>query len=697
MLGKELIANEIIALVELIKNSYDADATIVVLTFNFEEQSIEINDNGLGMTLDDIKQNWMVPATDVKLRSVLKTSKFKRPILGEKGIGRFAAARIGNHLSIITQKESEKRKIKVNFDWNEFSDGRFLKEIRVKYDVLDSEDINDHGVRIKISDLNTDDLAKLVNEIHEALTRLTTTIEERQDDFFLHINIIGNTRLSKRLSGKIEPSEILEQYRYRIMGDITGNGDYTLDIEIGDLPKEPTFKGTLQSDLSEEEGGMKKDNIRNCGPFRIDLKVWDRDPPALRELKDILRKKSQREVSNLLDASCGIGIYRDGFRLYPYGETGFDWLELNKRRVNNPTLRLSSNQISGNVFISRRENPELNDKADRQGIIDSEFFETFKRRIKEVFVILEPMRFDYRRNVLLKEEGVKTKTDLLVSSKLDNFEEVINELPIEFREKLLKEYNIIKNQIDQDIIVVKRLMTVYRRLTSLGAFVDESLHNIRPHIGTIRNKSKNVLDTLKNQESNNKIYVDSVKDMKSIIEANREINNQIEYLDPLSGGKRSSIPSSFSIQDICKSTYHDIIGSTRKKYRVRKDVEISLSTLGEEISIKAIKGDWILIFQNLIDNSVFWSSSIRRKVELELVTNSTEKEIAIIFRDNGPGINENHRDLIFVPYFTTKSDGYGLGLFIMKSIIEEMKGNITLSKRKNGATFEIKIPIKYMR
>ena len=131
-LGEELISNEVVAVIELVKNAYDADATNVLIKFDGPLEpgkgSIEIIDNGCGMGLDVVKTVWMEPATPSKRGDRRYSARFKRRVLGEKGIGRFASSRLADELEVITRREGSKDEVYGIFDWRQFDDeNRYLE------------------------------------------------------------------------------------------------------------------------------------------------------------------------------------------------------------------------------------------------------------------------------------------------------------------------------------------------------------------------------------------------------------------------------------------------------------------------------------------------------------------------------------------------------------------------------------------
>ena len=687
-LGQDLIDNEIIAIIELIKNSFDAEATIVVLTFDVINKTIEIKDNGVGMTIEDIETKWMVPATDDKDRTQIRTKKYGRPLLGQKGIGRFAAARIGDILEYTSQPEKSNYLIKMTFDWNSF-DNRALNKIDIEYFQEKPEHPDDHGLTLKIGELLNKNISDLARDVHKALEKLVTHIGEREDDFFIHIEVLGNKKLAEKISGRILPSIIVEHYFYRIYGDIYKEGFYKFMLEIPET-EDQEIEGFFEDDITRS----KDQQLYDCGPFKIDIKIWDRDPEAIRTLKEILKKETLTEVKELLDESSGLNIHRDGFRIYPYGEPGHDWLDLNARRVQNPSLRLSINQISGNVFITREKNPSLKDRSDRQGIMQSRRLETFKNRIIDAINIIERKRFLHRQRKIKEKKEKEKEIDIFEKfylADLKNYVKNNDDIKKDEITALIKGYD---ENITRTLDIIKDQLMIYRKLSVMGAFADEAIHNVKPHIGSIRSNSRSILRFLNSIDQEISELEQKKEYLRLIIESNDEIKRHFENLEPLSGSKKSLEKSTFHIGQVCRDTFASILRFTRTKYKIKKKVEINLDIKGEDVKIFELKGNWNVIFQNLIDNSIYWCNLHTDKIEMKLEINKFEDYLVLSFNDNGPGIDPEFEELIFLPYFSTKRDGVGLGLSIVKEIVEDLNGTIKTNYNENGAEFVINIPDK---
>ena len=312
-IGEELISNDNVAVVELVKNSYDAESPIVEITFNgiVKERlegkkikkyidktnaSIIILDEGKGMDFNTIKSAWMEPATNFKKKK--ENQNTKRKFTGEKGIGRFASAKLASRLELITrQKDSEE--IIVYFNWDDFSDeDNYLENINIHWETRQPIEIKESGTILKLIGLSNDWDEDKIREMRVTLSRLLNPIVP-VEDFLISVNIPRG--LDENLDGIIERPETLNKPDYYIKGHITGNG----------RPDEVLFFskniGKEEQLIFTEKDFLLKDPQRQsvAGKFSFEFRVWNRD-----DLKR-LSKEINSTVKNIkkdLDDLSGISI-----------------------------------------------------------------------------------------------------------------------------------------------------------------------------------------------------------------------------------------------------------------------------------------------------------------------------------------------------------------------------------------------------
>ena len=419
-LGDELISSEVVALIELVKNAYDADARRVLVKFEGElgigQGKIEVLDNGHGMSLDTILNHWFEPATMVK-KHQHRSEKLKRRMLGEKGIGRFAVSRLADRLEVVTRRAGTNDEVLVLFDWREFDrEDKYLDEIEILWEVGQPTEIRpdgpikelweedekpprpgemNHGTILRMEGLRIQWERDQIETIRRDLSRLISPAfgqDEKllKEDFQIRLKLPSPY---EEFSGVIGPPDALKNPHYTLKGDVTADGRYDVTVEYrGDKPSE-----SIQGKAVFADGHKPQ-----CGPFSIELRVWDRDTPSLAELAHGM-KSTVADLRRDLDRATGINIYRDGFRVLPYGEPNNDWLRLDIRRVNNPGLRLSNNQVAGYVYITADKNPLLRDQSNREGLIGGPALDDFRELIRHVLSELEIRRYNARHQKDEKE------------------------------------------------------------------------------------------------------------------------------------------------------------------------------------------------------------------------------------------------------------------------------------------------------
>ena len=410
-----------------------------------------------------------------------------------------------------------------------------------------------------------------------------------------------------------------------------------------------------------------------CGPFQIELKVWDRED--LESLADDLGS-TVRDIRRDLNAASGISIYRDHFRvLLPQT----DWLRLDLRRVQNPTLRLSNNQIVGRVFISADTNPGLKDQTNRQGIVDSPQFEAFRLALIEILSKLEAKRDNFRRAQRVKEDGpgIFQKLQLAPVS-----EYVVKRYPndAELRSFLQQR----EKTFDEGIGEVQRVLARYRRLATLGQLIDVVLHEGREPVSTIGNQVE--LLRLESGDSANqkpKKFFTRIHTIERQVEV---LKHLFERLSPFSSRKRGR-PTNVVIEEVISNVF-DLMHTELEKMKVEKSLPLSTT------NIIADSSELQTMVLNLLTNSLYWLEKVPSDRKIEVRVNHVESYIAeIVFSDSGPGIPEDSRDRVFDPYFSLKPDGVGLGLTIAGETAAEYNGSLELLEKGPlpGATFRIRL------
>lgn len=697
-LGNELISSDIVALIELVKNAYDADATRVLISFKgpFEagQGSVEIIDNGHGMALDTIVTTWMEPATPFRKRKPY-SEKLKRRVLGEKGIGRFAASRLADNLQIITRRDGTENEIRAFFDWTQFDDEeKYLDEISVPWEVSKPKEIcpggtieklwrnNDrpvdseltHGTIMRMIKLRAPWKEKDFIKLRAGLSRLVQPPPELngkifKDEFQIRLEL---PEPFVEFSDTIDQPEILKNPHYYLAGSVDVNGGFEINLKIRGRDKTEQIKGNPPF----PEGYKPQ-----CGPFHIELRAWDRDIESLNELASYYGS-TIKNIREDLDKAAGLSIYRDGFRVLPYGEPHNDWLRLDLRSRLNPTLRLANNQISGYILISADHNPLLRDKSDREGIIDSPAMEDLRTLILNILNELENRRFSVRRQLKKQTKAGGLFKDFELASIRDMIEKRHPE-----DTELLRFIGTKEKDLEKRIKGVQEVLARYRRLATLGQLIDTVLHEGRAPLSKIDNEAYLGIRDIERNDSKELSLINRLHQRFNVIKIQSgNLATVFRRIEPFGGRKRGR-PHQVCLEQVIADAF-----AVLQKEIVRTGTKVSLPKSITEVTVNQAEIQEVII--NLLQNSLYWLERVpkdNRQIAV-LVNRISTGDLEIIFSDSGPGVDPQFREYIFDPYFSTKPEGVGLGLTIAGEIVSEYyDGALELldSGPLPGATFRI--------
>jgi len=698
-IGDELISSETVAVIELVKNAYDADATRVLVRFQgpleIGHGTIEVMDNGHGMSLETMQTTWMEPATLFRKRQQ-RSEQYGRRVLGEKGIGRFAASRLANTLEVVTRRAGEDREIRALFDWSQFDDEhKYLDQVEVRWEEATPAEICPGGTIQTLLEegqtpeshaltqgtiLRMEGLRAIWGEsqfetLHTGLSRLISPFFEqeqltRHDAFQIYLELPAQFA---PLSGIIKPPESLKNPHYTVKGSIDETGHYTLTFKLPGQDSQEHITGQFP---------LPNRHTPQCGPFSIELRVWDRD-----SLSGLAHERGATlaDVRRDLDAAAGINIYRDGFRVLPYGEPRNDWLRLDLRRVQNPTMRLSNNQIMGYVLISADKNPQLHDQSNREGLIEGPALDDLRELVKMVLAELETRRYTIRRQT---EAGQQTVPDRGLFSGLDltGISELVRKQHHDDT-RLLELVQERERDLELRVKVVQEVLARYRRLATLGQLVDTVLHDGRAPLAKIGNEAH------LGQRDIERTLTDNGNLLSRLRQRFGTISTQVAVLTALFrkiepfGGRKRRRPVLARLEQVIADAF-----SVLETESVAVGANVSLPDTSTQVTVDQAEIQEVIV--NMLQNSLYWLRQVpqdRRKVAV-CVRRKSADEVEIVFSDSGPGVKAAIRDAIFDPYFSTKPDGVGLGLTIAGEIINEYyAGDLELldSGPLPGATFRI--------
>lgn len=398
-LGEESIANKNIAILELIKNSYDAGASLVEIelkNITTANPAIRIADNGKGMTSTDLENKWLNIATPNKSQQVVKPGE--RIPVGEKGIGRLSSESLGDQTVLTTNPKNETAGFQIIFDWTKYQDKNALANEIINNGYKIKKRRSDSGTELEISNLkhNWND-----SDIQKSLLK---------DIYLLHPpnSIPKNFKVNSSI--KISTLKKLDK-------KFLSTAAYQIKVNL-------TRGDTLNFEAKAKNGITKKGNIKLakkliCGDTTFELFYFYRSASALKSALNIdIAQPVIKESNLILDEYYGIKIYRDFFRVKPYGEDGNDWLGLDSNFQNNSMFPRNIN-VFGFVTISKLTNPKITDTTTREGIIYTKEFQDLQSfiqtSIQEIFVkIRSEVESHKKKAARPKSKVAKNKTVVAV-------------------------------------------------------------------------------------------------------------------------------------------------------------------------------------------------------------------------------------------------------------------------------------------
>ncbi len=657
LIGDELISDEPVALVELVKNAYDADAARVDVRFEGNSQEkpdrIVVTDDGTGMDINTVLNAWFEPGTIIKRKK--DHSPGGRIYQGAKGIGRFATARLAESLILESKSEVNKEGVFVILDWGRFDEESYLDEIKIDYEVRPLPEMA-RGTQLTLEKLRKEWHEEDYEELHSRLSRLISPFKEVAD-FKIFLNILGYPELS----GEVQPPELILRPKYLLKGNVDKEGYFSGEIFIvTDYLKGKAKQEEIKREIVERIKLGNADSKPLCGPFQVEIRAWDRDRTGLEPLM-ARYAKTITDIRRTLDNYCGASIYRDGFRVYPYGQKGNDWLNLDLRSRLNPVKNLANNQVVAAIKISRDDNPELRDRSTREGMVLNREHVELEQWFKEVLSLLEEKRYGYRP----RKDTEDSSEPMFESFDLSN---AVKRAEQEFG-KGHPAARLITDADKQIKAGVERVQESFSRLlmsAGIGHMVDIVIHEIGSPLGKI--KRQVVLLEKELAAVLDKKQYDKIAAILSPINGWLEqIYNLRQRLEPQTAAKRGRA-TSFDVREEIEDNfrlYEALIGKQGIKYKIDApkqavNVKMSRASLGQ-------------ILANLLDNSIYWltrQKGVGKGGYIKIRLRTIDQGFTLVFSDDGPGVPSESETKIFEPYYSTKPNGMGLGLYIARLVIE---------------------------
>ncbi len=669
-IGAELISSEVVAVIELVRNSYDADATEVELVFSYPEDptraTLEIRDNGHGMTQEVLLGPWLEPATDHKSgigtggTSGERSPKGRRR-LGSKGVGRFAAQRLGTRLEVRTRGDGASTELIARFDWSALERDTYLDQVRVPWREGQVEHIEPHGTHLVISDLRDRWSHDRFEKLRLGLSRLVSPT--MQEQFGIAILINGARE-------QVEPAIDANAAMYSVRGEVDADGRCKIHYE------------DINGDQEDWERTVywPAERSQQCGPFIFRINAWDLDREPLKHfLSETGSKLGLRDFRRIIRDHSGVSLYRDGFRILPYGESDNDWLRLDQRRVNNPTMRLSNNQVLGSIQLSADENPYLKDQTNREGLVTNESYTHLAEVVRELLSYLETRRFAARRAMDIDwQRKASSLPDLHDDEATSQLEGLIDRLAKGKTDKS-EDAKQLRLQLKTFRESTADAVRHYAGLAAAGQMSGLVFRQLDHPMRQIRSDLTLVLGDVQAGGLDDEDLEDLHTSVKRALQHLGTMEKRMQSLDPLAIGGRGRRIAPVQLNELLLTVLEPFDEEFHRLgvvYTLEADEDATVKT-NQEVAQQVVA--------NLVDNALWFASQGGASTPaVALIV--TKKGFRI--SDNGPGVPKSHKGAIFEPHFTTRDGSHGLGLTLIRDLLKTVGGRVRLI-RLVPATFEV--------
>jgi signal transduction histidine kinase len=661
LIGEELISDEVVAVSELVKNAHDADALRATITFRSitgPDGEIEVHDDGFGMNLDTLLGRWMEPAASTKTAKGRQVTRLGRRVLGEKGVGRFAADKLARNLEIVSRCPSRSDEVRVVIDWDHFnSDALMLDEVLSQWEVRPARELKSHGTILHLRGLRSTWTERMFRRLSLRLSRLLSPF---RDDRRFTIRIESDE--FPEYSGEIR-ADFLDRAPYRI--EATFDGRETIAFTLNGRKLHQHWNG--QGELT-------------CGPVRIRLYAFDLEGEAIAKIGPRL------EVRAWLKEWSGVSIYRDGFRVLPYGEPHDDWLRLDQRRVNNPVEHLSNNQIIGFIDISRDRNPQLLDQTNREGLMHNQAMEDLRRLLYFVLQLLEAQRQSVRHPVMRPVQVLRA-----ANTEAESIGAGLEQLAAAAPSALAREIRQVKAKIQETLARQagngRKQVEGYFGLAAVGQMASGLARFLPGKVARLQEEVKNLRRTV-----NGSADPAAREALDQLLGAVSRVNESLRMLAVSSGNadRRRAIDIAAELE-----SFRELAEPVLREHGIKLDITCSS---GAVLRTEMRPENFHCLLQILTANAMDWL----RKVDeprIRIGVQNLDDECKLLFADNGPGIPRGVGDRIFDPLFSRKEGGRGMGLTIARRLLESHGGSLSilLDGRRKGANFLVTFPRKKSR
>lgn len=679
-LGADLVTSDVVAVVELVKNAYDAFAenVWVRLRADGDYSYLEVEDDGCGMTRDVITDVWCLVATPYKeLHPNASRRGATRRVSGQKGLGRLSVGRLGERLTMFTRADGHPC-WQVEVDWAEVANSeeldRSVIELRQSSNALRSAT----GTLLRIKVLRSKWNEQLCEDLKDNLERLVSPFSGTNDFRIFFESAVNGADGDGPVA--LTSQHFLSEPKYWIHGTVDEKGDALARYQYSAMDGSGT---TRQKDTAlpwsrvAHEAKSREDRP-NCGPFSFDVRAWDIGSEDTQEIADRFHLQKSR-IRSAIRAHKGIAVYRDGILVLPKSDDARDWLGLDLRRVSKVGTRLSTSQLVAHVAITAEGNPGIRDTSDRERLVSSQQVFEFQEILRAIVGVLENERDEDR----IKQNNEAPMKDLLSEVSAQEAMGAVRRLA-NAGASAQRAVPVLAN-LDRSLAAVRkgieRRFTYYSRLATVGTIANMLVHEIRNRTTAIGRFIRLFQDESKQDGPLTRTF-------RRAIESVKALERLADVFAPLASRKFKRHGRTVLLEDriaVCLELQANEL----------KNNHIRCLTPNSKTTVAVHPGELDAVILNLITNALYWLSEVpqdQRHLAFSVSEGQEGNRVAVEVSDSGPGIADEDLERVFWPGVTRKPNGIGMGLTVAAEIVAAYGGRMSTERVEAGARFAFDLP-----
>jgi signal transduction histidine kinase len=695
-LGRELVGKQETALIELVKNAYDADALKVDVTF--ARDKLVINDNGSGMDRAELVEGFLRLASDMKVRHPL-SEKYQRRRAGRKGIGRFSTQRLGRYLQLRTWKHEDRPGLQLTVNWNKFERGLALDEISVR---LDEVDARHPGTEIEITHLRDSWSESQIRRCWRGVQNLLQPFPvapvankpKADPGFEVEFGQVEGVFGDRQVVANFE-TEIFDHLHAVVEFRVDAYGVAEWRISSNKFGSTTSWQ-TINHANRDTKAPPPYEHLRNA---------WLKAYYAVLDPTEFSALVFPR-VREFLTAEGGIRLYRNDFRVVPYGEAGDDWLRLDEAYARRAHLfPIANRNWFGVIEVQDPEGTNFEEHTSREGLIETAAFAELRGLASSVLITAA--------NTIAEQRGRKTRAGG-DAEPTERYLRRLREATRKAREgtgsaaggsgsasddtlKLLGEAREVIEEVKAAFADKNSMLQL---LATLGLTAAEFSHETGMAFQAVRLDLNRVFEVALAAKDSDNAFIETAHRAQSMLE---RLDALTAYLNELASARAARelacVSLSRTVEDFSK-------GMSQLAERSEVSLEVETPEFDALYTVPMHRAEVASILLNFYSNSIKAMKAARAERKIHVSAAREDDSVVLRFSDTGDGIAEENRERVFDLFFTTRpaaaafvsgmdeAIGTGLGLWIVHEIVSRSKGTIEVVDPEPGfvTTIEVRLP-----